>query len=74
DHLLFSCEWISFEHFYLAAGYNYHRQHQHQGSGGFLRGLSFGGGLHFQQWQFSCSYARYNAVAGSLHLELQYQF
>lgn len=74
DHLLFSAEWIAHESFYLAAGYNYRRQHEYQGGGGFLRGISLGGGLHWQQWKFACSYARYNAVDGSLHIELNYQF
>lgn len=74
EHLLLSAEWMAYEHFYLGAGYNYRRQHDFQGGGGFLRGLSYGGGFQWQQWRMACSYARYNALEGSLHIELNYQF
>jgi len=74
DHVLMSAEWIASDSFYLAAGYNYRRQHEFQGSGGFLRGLSAGLGFNWQDWHFALSYASYNAVDGSLHLELLYHF
>lgn len=74
DHLLFSAEWIARDNFYLAAGYNYRRQHEFQGGGGLLRGLSAGAGFQWQDWRFAVSYASYNAVDGSLHLELSYHF
>lgn len=74
DHLLLSAEWVASQNFYLAAGYNYRRQHEFQGSGGFLRGLSAGGGFKWQDFHFAFSYASYNAVDSSLHFELSYHF
>jgi len=74
NHLLLGAEWIITDNLYFAAGYNYRRQREFSGSGGFLRGLSFGGGLKYRSFSFQAAYARYNAVDGSLNIGLSYQF
>ncbi len=74
NHLLLGVEWVASDYFYLAAGYSYRRQSEFSGSGGFLRGLSMGGGLNWRQWKAGVSYASYNAVDGSLMFQLSYTF
>lgn len=74
NHLLLGAEWIASENFYLAAAYNYRRQREFSGNGGFLRGMSFGTGIKYDDWRLQASYARYNAVDGSLTLTLSYTF
>lgn len=74
NHLIFGLEWMAADNFYLAAAYNYRRQREFSGTGGFLRGMSFGGGFKYRSWSLQCAYARYNAVDGSLNLGLSYQF
>ena len=73
-HLIFGAEWTAARGLYFAAGYNYRRQREFSGAGGFLRGLSVGGGLTWQQLSFQLAYARYNAADGSLSLGLSYSF
>lgn len=73
EHLILSAEWLASDNFFLAAGYSYRRQHAFDSGGGFLRGVSFGGGFNLAQWHIACSYARYNASEGSLLLELGYR-
>ncbi|MBP5763499.1 MAG: type IX secretion system protein PorQ [Bacteroidales bacterium] len=74
NHLLWGVEWVASDNFYLAAGYSYRRQSEFSGDGGFLRGLSVGGGLNWRQWKAGASYASYNAVDGSLMFQLSYTF
>lgn len=74
NHLVFGLEWLPSEHVYFAAAYNYRRQRQFSGMGGFLRGVSFGGGFRRARFSFQCSYARYNAADGSLMVGCGYQF
>jgi hypothetical protein len=59
---------------YFAAAYNYRRQRQFTGMGGFLRGISFGGGFTAGRFNLHASYARYNAADGSLSLGCGYHF
>lgn len=74
NHLLLGVECVASDNFYLAAAYNYRRQREFSGNGGFLRGLSFGTGITYDVWSLQASYARYNAVDGSLSLTLSYTF
>lgn len=74
NHLLWGAEWIASDHFYLAAAYSYRRQREYSGTGGFLRGLSFGGGLSWDPLSVGVSYASYNAVDASLSFQLSYKF
>jgi len=74
NHLVFGLEWLPSEHVYFAAAYNYRRQRQFSGMGGFLRGISFGGGFRRARFSLQCSYARYNAADGSLMVGCGYQF
>ncbi len=74
NHLVFGLEWLPSEHLYFAAAYNYRRQRQFAGMGGFLRGVSFGGGFRHARFSLQCSYARYNAADGSLTVGCGYQF
>lgn len=74
SHLIFGAEWTPTENLYFAAAYNYRRQRQFSGMGGFLRGVSFGGGFRAGRLNFHAAYARYNAADGSLTLGAGYQF
>ncbi len=74
SHLIFGAEWIPTDHIYFAAAYNYRRQRQFSGMGGFLRGVSFGGGFRAGRLDLHASYARYNAADGSLTLGVGYHF
>lgn len=74
NHLLWGVEWIATDNFYLAGAYNFRRQREFSGDGGFLRGLSFGAGLNYKQFSCQASYASYNAVDGSLMIGLNYKF
>ncbi len=73
-HLKFGAEWIVNDNLYFAAAYDYRRQREFSGGGGFLRGLSWGGGFKYKGFSFQAAYARYNAVDGSLNIGLSYQF
>lgn len=73
NHFLIGAEWLISDNLYFAAAYNYRRQHEFSGGGGFLRGLSYGGGFKYRKWSFQLSYARYNSVDGSLSIGLNYQ-
>jgi len=74
NHLLWGVEWIASENFYVAGAYNFRRQREFSGDGGFMRGLSFGAGLNWRQIRCQVSYASYNAVDGSLLIGLGYNF
>jgi hypothetical protein len=74
NHLIFGAEWIVTDNVYFAAAYNYRRQRQFTGMGGFLRGISFGGGFTAGRFNLHASYARYNAADGSLSLGCGYHF
>lgn len=74
NHLLWGVEWIASENFYLAGAYNFRRQREFSGDGGFLRGLSFGAGFNWRQLRCQVSYASYNAVDGSLLVGIGYTF
>lgn len=74
NHLLWGVEWIATDNFYVAGAYNFRRQREFSGDGGFLRGLSFGAGLNWRQLKCQVSYASYNVVDGSLLFSLGYQF
>lgn len=74
NHLLLGAEWLPTENFWIAASYNYRRQRLYSGMGGWLRGVSLGAGLTYRQLNLQCSYARYNAADGSLHIGLSYSF
>lgn len=74
NHLLFGVEWVPTDNFYVASAYSLRRQREFSGSGGFLRGLSVGAGLNWQQWRFQVGYASYNAADGSLVFGLEYKF
>lgn len=73
-HLNFGAEWMVNDNLWFAAAYNYRRQREFSGGGGFLRGLSYGGGFRYKGFSFQAAYARYNAVDGSLNIGLSYQF
>lgn len=73
-HLLLGVEWLPTDGFFLGAAYNYRRQREFSGAGGFLRGMSYGGGIQHNAWRFSAAYARYSAVDGTLHITLNYSF
>lgn len=73
-HLLLGAEWLPTDNFFLGAAYNYRRQREFSGAGGFLRGISCGGGLQWRDCRFSAAYARYSAVDGSLQLTFNYTF
>lgn len=72
NHLIFGMEWTASDFFYMAAAYNYRNQRRFQGQGGLLRGVSFGAGVKYRQFNVQCSYASYNAADGSLMLQLTY--
>lgn len=74
SHLIFGLEWLPTERLYFAAAYNYRRQRQFSGMGGFLRGVSFGGGFQAGRLDIHAAYARYNAADGSLTLGVGYHF
>lgn len=74
NHLLWGVEWIATRNFYLAGAYNFRRQREFSGDGGFMRGLSLGAGLNWKQLRCQLSYASYNAVDGSLQFGLGYKF
>lgn len=74
NHLLWGVEWIASDNFYLAGAYNFRRQREFSGDGGFLRGLSVGAGLNWKQLRCQVSYASYNAVDGSLQIGIGYRF
>jgi hypothetical protein len=74
SHLIFGLEWLPSDHLYFAAAYNYRRQRQFSGMGGFLRGVSFGGGFQAGRLDIHAAYARYNAADGSLTLGVGYHF
>jgi hypothetical protein len=74
SHLIFGAEWLPTDHLYFAAAYNYRRQRQFSGMGGFMRGASFGCGFRAGRLDLHAAYARYNAADGSLTLGLGYHF
>lgn len=74
NHLLLGLEWVVSDNLYFATGYNYRRQREFAGTGGFLRGISLGGGIKYRSFSFQAAYAQYNSVDGSLNIGLTYQF
>lgn len=74
NHLIFGLEWLPTDGIYFSAAYNYRRQRQFAGMGGFLRGVSLGGGLKVGRFSVQCSYARYNSADGSLMIGCGYRF
>lgn len=74
NHLLWGAEWIVNDNLFFAASYSFRRQREFSGAGGFLRGVSLGGGLKFRQFSLQGAYSRYNAADGSFHLGLSYNF
>lgn len=74
EHLIFGLEWTPMGQFYVAASYNYRRQHDMKEMGGWLRGVSLGAGLDYRQYTFQLSYARYSSADGSLLVGLNYRF
>ena len=73
-HLNFGAEWVATDDVWIGLGYNYRRQREFSGGGGFLRGLSVGGGLRWRNLLAEVAYGRYNAVDGSLSLGISYRF
>lgn len=74
NHLIFGAEWIVTDKVYLALSYNYRNQRRFSGQGGFLRGLSFGGGIKWKKFDFQVAYSRYNATSGTLNLQVNYAY
>lgn len=74
NHLIFGIDWMATDAFYAALSYNYRNQRRFQGQGGFLRGLAFGAGVKYRQFDIQCSYASYNAATGSLMVQIGYSF
>lgn len=73
NHLIFGAEWNVSQQLYFSAAYNFRRQRQFSDMGGFLRGVSLGGGFKSGRLTLQCSYARYNAADGSLVVGCSYQ-
>lgn len=74
NHLIFGVEWIITDNIYLAAAYNYRNQRRFSGQGGFLRGLSLGGGFKWRKFDFQVAYASYNTTSGTLNLQVNYAY
>lgn len=74
NHLIFGLEWIITDNIYLATAYNYRNQRRFSGQGGFLRGLSIGGGIKWRKFDFQVAYASYNTTSGTLNLQVNYAY
>lgn len=73
NHIIWGVEWVPMERFFLSVSYNYRRQRQFSNMGGFLRGVSMGGGFRSQRFSLQCAYTRHNAADGSLTISCGYR-
>lgn len=74
NHLIFGVEWTAYDHFWLAASYNYRNQRRFSGQGGFLRGVGMGTGFNYRQLSFIMAYASAHAGDGTLMFQFNYRF
>ena len=74
NHLVVGLDILPTDQIYLSVGYNFRRAYELKASGSsHLAGLSAGGGVNLNRFQFGLSYAKYHQAGNSLMFTAGYK-